>query len=318
MKIVVLDSVPLNPGDLDWGPLAAQGELTLQESTAPEEVGSRIADAEVVYTNKVRLGRDAFTAAPHLRLVSVLATGYDIIDLDAARERGVTVCNVPGYAAPSAAQTTIALLLELTHHVGEHSAAVRAGAWTRAGIWSFWNHPLVELAQKTLVIVGPGAIGGKVAEIGGALGMRVLAAEPPGSPVSGSGPYEPVPFEDAFGVADVISLHCPLTPQTRGMINAERLARMKPTAFLVNTARGPLVDEAALASALGDGRIAGYAADVLSAEPPGADNPLLQAPHCLLTPHLAWASRESRQRLLDASVANLQAFLAGKPQNVVG
>ena len=315
--IVVLDALPLNPGDLDWGPLAALGNLRMYEHTSPGEVAERIAGAGVVYTNKVRLDRAAFAAASDLRLVSVIATGYDVVDVDAAREHGVTVCNVPGYSTPSTAQTAIALLLELAYRVGAHADAVRAGEWTRRNTWSFRDHPLVELADKTLVIVGLGAIGGRVAQIGAALGMRVVAAQFPGRPSGGSSPYPRLPLDDAFAIADVVSLHCPLTPATRGLVSASRLARMKPGAFLVNTSRGPLVDEAALAEALHAGRLGGYAADVLAVEPPPAEHPLLRAPNCLITPHLAWASRESRQRLLDASVENLRAFLAGTPQNVV-
>jgi len=322
MKITVLDARPMDAGDLDWTPLRALGDLTLHERTAPDDVNERIADADIVYTNKVRLSADAFAAAPRLKLVSVLATGYDVIDLDVAREHGVTVCNVPGYAASSVAQTTIALLLELTNRVGAHAEAVRAGAWSEAGIWSFWRSPLVELAGKTLVVVGLGAIGGRVAGIARTLGMEVVAARLPGRGASGrsgrsAGPFPRLPLDEALARADAISLHCPLTPETRQLINAERLARIKPTAFLVNTARGALVDEAALATALHGNRLAGYAADVLSVEPPPPDNPLLSAPNCLVTPHFAWASREARQRLLDASVENLRAFLAGRPQNVV-
>ena len=315
--IVVLDALPMNPGDLDWAPLAALGNLRLYDHTATAEVPERITGADVVFTNKVRLDRAAFAAATRLRMVSVLATGYDVVDVGAAREHGVTVCNVPGYSTPSTAQTAVALLLELAYRVGAHADAVRAGEWTHRNIWSFRDHPLVELAGKTLVIVGLGAIGGRVAQIGAALGMRVVAAQLPGRSGGGASSCPRVPLDEAFAIADVVSLHCPLTPLTREMVNAGRLALLKPTAFLVNTARGPLVDEAALADALHAGRLAGYAADVLGVEPPPPDNPLLHAPNCLITPHLAWASRESRQRLLDASVENLRAFLAGAPRNVV-
>ncbi|MBV9868072.1 MAG: D-2-hydroxyacid dehydrogenase [Abitibacteriaceae bacterium] len=314
---MVLDSLPLNPGDLDWTPLRELGDLTLFENTSPAEVAERVRDADVVYTNKVRVRADALGAASNLKLVSVLATGYDIIDLDAARQQGVTVCNVPAYGTNSVAQTTIALLLELTHHAGAHDAAIRDGQWQRAGFFSFWNYPLVELADKTLLIVGMGAIGSKVAQIATALGMKVSAAQLPGRTASGQAAYPRVPLQEALPQADVISLHTPLTPETRALINAERLSQMKQTALLLNTARGLLVDEAALAEALRDGRIAGYAADVLSTEPPASDNPLFNAPHCNLTPHLSWASFESRQRLMNASVENLRAFLLGKPQNVV-
>ena len=317
MNIVILDAHPMDAGDLDWTPLRALGRLSLHAQTSPEQVTERIAHAEVVCTNKVPLDRMVFAAAaPHLKLVSVLATGYNIVDVSAARDHGVTVCNVPGYSTPSVAQTTIALLLEMTNRAGEHTAAVRAGAWTQAGTWSFWNGPLVELAGKTLVVVGLGAIGRQVAGIAAALGMKVVAAQLPDRPASDSA-YPRVSLDEAFSLADVITLHCPLTPQTQQLVNAERLTRMKPSAFPLNTSRGPLVDEAAVTAALQAGRLAGYAADVLTIEPPAPDNPLLSAPNCLVTPHLGWASRESRQRLLDATVENVKAFIDGKPWNLV-
>ncbi len=319
MKIVILDSHPMDAGDLDWTPLRTlSGDLVLHAQTAPEQTAERIAGASVVCTNKAPLPRAVFAAASAsgLKLVSVLATGYNIVDVAAAREHGVTVCNVPGYSTPSVAQITIALLLELTHRVGAHAASVRAGAWTQAGVWSFWDGPLVELSGKTLTVVGLGAIGSQVARIGAALGMQVVAAQLPGRSTADS-PYPRLPLDEAFSVADVVTLHCPLTPQTQELVNAERLAQTKPTAFLLNTSRGPLVDEAALAAALHAGRIAGYAADVLTTEPPPPDNPLLRAPNCLITPHLAWASRESRQRLLDATAENIRAFLDGSPRNIV-
>lgn len=315
--IVVLESLPLNPGDLDWSPLRDLGELTLFERTAPVEVAERVRDADVVYINKAPLNAAAFANAPRLKLVSVLATGYDNIDLTAARQHGVTVCNVPAYSTDSVAQTAFALLLELTHHVGAHDAAIRDGQWQREGLFGFWNYPLIELAGKTLLIVGLGAIGTKVAQVATALGMRVIIAQLPGRPTSSAAIYPRVLFREALTQADVISLHCPLTPETRGIINTEHVALMRANTFLINTARGLLVNEADLAQALRDGRIAGYAADALSQEPPAPDNPLLSAPHCILTPHLSWASLESRQRLMAASVENLRAFLAGQPQNVI-
>lgn len=315
--IVVLEGLPLNPGDLDWAPLRDLGELTLFERTAPAEVATRVRDADVVYINKAPLDAAALAAASRLKLISVLATGYDNVDLTAAREQGVTVCNVPGYGTASVAQTTLALLLELTHQIGAHDAAIRDGQWQRAGLFSFWNYPLLELAKKTLLIVGLGAIGAHVAHIATALGMRIIIAQLPGRSAA-SAAYPRVPFHEALAQADVISLHCPLTPETRGLINAEHLALMRPNVFVINTARGLLVNEADLAQALRDGRIAGYAADALSQEPPAPNNPLLSAPRCILTPHLSWASSESRRRLMAASVENLRAFLAGRAQNVVG
>jgi glycerate dehydrogenase len=317
-KIVVLETNPFDAdGDLDWSPLRALGELTLHPRTRPEETAERIAGAEVVYTNKVRIGAAEMDGASRLQLISVLATGYDVVDVAAARERGITVCNVPGYSTPSTAQTTVALLLELCHHVGNHANTVRAGGWTAAGIWSFWEQTPVELEGKTLALVGLGAVGMRVARIAEALGMTVHAVAIPGRVYEPDTPYPRLPLEEALATADVVSLHCPLTPETRGLINAERLAKMKPTAFLINTARGLLIDEAALADALNSGRIAGYAADVLSVEPPPPDNPLLSAPNCLITPHYAWTSHASRSRLMAESVENVRAFLTGTPRNVV-
>lgn len=322
MKIVVLETMPFDAeGDMDWTALRALGKVTLYPRTLPEQAEERLADADIAFSNKVPVGAREMDAAPRLRLINVIATGYDVVDVAEARRRGVTVCNVPAYSTASTAQTTVALLLELCHHVGRHSEEVRAGAWQREGIWSFWRETPVEMDGKTLAIVGLGAVGGRVARIAEAIGMRVVAAQVPGreggASAAGPSPYPRLPLDDALAAADVVSLHCPLTPQTRGMMNVGRLALMKPTAFLVNSSRGLLVDEAAVAEALRSGRLAGYAADVLSTEPPASDNPLLSAPRCILTPHYAWTSRESRRRLLAISVENVRAFLAGAPQNVV-
>jgi len=315
-SIVVLDSLPLNPGDLDWSPLRALGNLTLHDNTSPDELEARIANADAVFSNKVPVRGTAFAAAPKLKFIGVLATGYDIIDLDAARQHSVTVSNVPSYSSDFTAQSTVALLLELTHHVGAHDAAVREGEWANCKYFSFWNSPLVELTGKTLVIIGLGKIGSKVGRIAAALGMKVIAAKLPGREAH-SGEFLYLPLEEALPQADVVSLHCPLTPQTREIINAERIALMKPSVLVVNTARGLLIDEPAVAAALRDRRIAGYAADVLSKEPPVPENPLLSAPRSIITPHLSWASIECRSRLLGTSVENLKAFQAGTPQNVV-
>ncbi|MBC8103389.1 MAG: D-2-hydroxyacid dehydrogenase [Cytophagales bacterium] len=322
MKIVVLDALPLDADhDLDWSPLRAIGDVTLHERTAPDETASRIAAATVIYTNKVRLGAAEMDAAgPGLKFIGVLATGYDGVDVASARQRGITVCNVPGYSAAFTAQTTIALLLELCQHVGAHSAAVRAGEWQRRGIWSFWDTPLIELSGKTLVVVGLGAVGGRVAKIAEALGMTVLSAQLPHRPAreaGSSGAWLRLPLSEALSQADAVSLHCPLTPETRGLVNAERLAQLKSSALLVNAARGPVVDDHAVAGALHSGHLAGFAADVLFPEPPDGENPLLTAPNTLLTPHLGWASRPARERLLAISAANLRGFQDGLPQNVV-
>ncbi len=313
--IVVLDSLPFNPGDLDWAPLAALGELTLHEQTPPELTAARLATAEVTYTNKVRITADVLAAAPRLRLISVLATGHDNVDSAAARARGIPVCNVPAYSSESVVQATFALLLELTNHVGRHDDLVHRGRWQEIGRFCFWETPLHELAGKRLLIVGLGTIGRRVAQVADAFGLRVAAAQLPGRPADG--PWPRLPLEAGLAAADVITLHCPLTPNTRHLMNAERLALVKPGALLLNTGRGLLVDDAAVAAALHAGRLGGYAADVTYPEPPAADNPLLTAPNCVLTPHHAWATLEARQRLMAVSVENLRAFLAGRPQNVI-
>ena len=302
---------------MDWSALRELGEVTLHENTAPDQVAGRIRGAQIVLTNKVKLPAPAFEAAPDLKLVSVLATGYDVIDIEAARRAGATVCNVPAYSAASTAQTAVALLLELTHHAGAHDAAVKAGDWTRSPSFAFWNFPLVELDGKTLVLVGTGSIGTRVGHICQALGMNVVSAILPGREAKSDSPFPRVPLQEALPLADVVSLHCPATHQTRGLVDAGFLAQMKPSAFLINTARGVVVDEAAVAGALREGKLAGFGADVVSVEPPPADNPLLGAPNSIITPHIAWASTESRRRLLQVSARNVAAFLEGKAQNVV-
>jgi len=317
LKIVVLDGYTANPGDLDWGPLAALGTLTVHERTPAELTVARAAGAAVVLTNKVVLGARELDALPELRYVGVLATGYNVVDTAAARARGVTVCNVPAYSTLSVAQQVFALLLELTRGAGRHAALVRQGRWSTATDFCFWDSPQVELDGLTMGIVGFGAIGQAVARIALAFGMQVVVT----TPHPDAARWPEVAFVDLdrlFATADVVSLHCPLTEATQGMVDAARLARMKATAFLINTGRGLLVDEAALAAALHAGQIAGAGLDVLTREPPPADNPLLTAPNCVITPHLAWATAAARQRLLDVAIDNVRAFLAGKPQNRVG
>jgi glycerate dehydrogenase len=316
MNIVILDGVPLNPGDLDWQPLHELGELTVYDHTTPEQLIERISNAEIVFTNKVKIPATAFDAAPRLKLISVLATGYDVIDLKAARNHKVTVCNVPSYSAAFTAQTAIALLMELTHHAGLHADAVRAGAWSAQKYFSFWRTPLVELNGKVLLLVGTGNIGLRVGEIANAFGMKVLAAQLPGRE-SRKSTFDRIPLEEGLAQADVVSLHCPLTDQTRQLINTQTLSQMKKSTLLINTARGALVDENALANALQNGIIAGYAADVLDGEPPRENNPLLHNTNTIITPHLGWASLECRQRLLSISVENVKKFLDHDPQNVI-
>ncbi len=317
MRIVVVDGYTLNPGDLSWEELNKLGSTEIYDRTPQELIVERASGAQAVLTNKLPFRQETLRALVGLRYIGVTATGYDIIDVSTARELGITVTNVPTYGTDSVAQHTIALLLELCHHAGMHSDAVHAGEWSRSKDWCFWKSPLIELAGKTLGVIGFGRIGRRVAEIAHALGMHILAhnASHKDPPV-----YEEFVWattEEILMAADVVSLHCPLTPETRGLINADRLRLMKPSAFLINTARGALVVEQNLADALNQGKLAGAALDVLSSEPPSPDNPLLNAKNCIITPHLAWATREARARLMRAAIDNLEAFLRGQPQNVV-
>lgn len=312
MRIVILDGLTTNPGDLSWEPLERLGTLTVFDRTPPGEVVARAAGADAVLTNKAVVGREQIAALPDLKVIGVLATGTNIVDGAAARERGIPVCNVPDYSTPNVIQATWALLLELTNRVGHHDRTVHEGRWAACPDFCYWDGELVELAGLTLGIVGHGRIGRGVAAVGRAMGMRVIHhrrrhADDPAS----------VDLDTLFRESDVVSLHCPLTPETKHLVDARRLALMKPTAFLVNTARGPLIDEAALADALDAGRIAGAAVDVLSVEPPSASNPLLTAKNCVITPHVAWATRDARRRLIDVAAANLAAFAAGAARNVV-
>ena len=314
-SIVVLDGYTLNPGDLDWSALSALGNLKVHDRTPAELVAERARGAAVVLTNKTPLPGSVIAALPDLKYIGVLATGYNVVDTAAARERGIPVTNVPGYGTAAVAQHVFALLLELTQHTGLHSESARSGEWAGSADWCYWKTPLVELAGLTMGIVGYGAIGQAVGRIARAFGMHVLAAVRRARPAEDG--VEFAGMDEVFRRADVVTLHCPLTPETQGLVNSARLATIKPGAFLINTGRGPLVVEAELAAALRDNVIAGAAVDVLSTEPPAADNPLLSAPRCLVTPHLAWAARASRQRLMDTVVENVRAFLSGQPVNVV-
>jgi glycerate dehydrogenase len=319
MRIVVLDGYTVNPGDLDWKPLEALGKLTVHDRTPIGEVIARSQGAEIILTNKTIVSQHAIAHLPVLRYIGVLATGYNVVDIKAADERGLTVANIPGYSSNSVSQFVFALMLELTCHTSEHGLAVREGGWVRSPDWSFTVGPIRELAGKTLGIIGLGAIGKRVALIGHALGMRVIAVgKPERNPEQLPGfRIFRFPLDGLLAISDMVTLHCPLTEETRKLINAHRLAKMKPTAILINTARGPLIDEPALAEALHKGTIAGAGLDVLSSEPPSADNPLLSAPRCIITPHIAWASREARRRLIQLAAGNLQAFLQDTPINVV-
>lgn len=320
MKIVVLDGYTLNPGDLDWQPLQALGECTFYPRTASHQVVERAQGAEIVVTNKVVLGAEQFAALPQLRYVGVSATGTNVVDLDAAREHGVVVTNVPAYSTMSVAQQVFALLLELTTQVGHHNRRVQQGAWCESADFCFRDTPLVELDGLTLGLVGFGNIGQAVARIAQSFGMNVLVyARHPERHKQLQGGRGPVPVEldGLFAMSDVVSLHCPLTEETAGLVDERRLAMMKPGTFLINTARGPLLDECAVAAALHSGRLAGAGLDVLSQEPPNADNPLLTAPNCIITPHIAWATSAARQRLLTTVVNNIAAFQGGRPINQV-
>ncbi len=313
-KIVVLDGHTLNPGDLSWEGLAALGDCTVHERTGPDQIVERARDAQIILTNKVVLDREVIAQLPELRYIGVLATGFNVVDGTAARERGIPVTNVPNYSTRSVAQLTFALLLELTLHVGHHAATVREGRWTANQDFCYWDYPLIELESLQLGVIGWGRIGRAVGEVARALGMRVWAYDPL---LTDAGDVELTDLASLLRGSDVVTLHCPLTSENAGLINAERLGWMKPTAFLLNTARGPLIDAGALADALNSGRLAGAGMDVLAVEPPPADNPLLQAKNCLITPHIAWATRAARGRLMEIVIANIRAFLDGNPQNVV-
>jgi glycerate dehydrogenase len=311
-RIVILDGFTLNPGDLSWDALAALGTLELHDRTPAELVLERAKDAPIVLTNKTVLSGETIRALPALRYIGVLATGYNVVDIDTSAKCGIAVSNVPGYAAASAAQAVFSLLLELATRTGDHARAVSAGRWATSRDFCFWDTPLVELSGLTLGIVGYGAIGKSVAAIARAFGMRIIVHSR--RPVEGE---ENVTVEELFTQSDAVTLHCPLTPATKGIVNAENLGRMKRSAFLINTGRGPLVDEAALADALNREQIAGAGLDVLSQEPPAVGNPLFTAKNCIITPHIAWATKAARERLMARSVANVRAFLAGAPQNLV-
>ena len=315
MKIVVLDGFALNPGDLSWNELKSLGECEIHDRSPAPDVVKHAADAEIVLTNKTVLNREQIFSLPKLKYIGVLATGYNIVDVAAARDRNILVTNVPTYGTKSVAQHTFALLLELSQHAGHHAQTVRDGRWTKSPDFCYWDYPLVELDGLTMGIVGLGRIGKTVAELAMAFGMSVLAtSSKPRQPPAG---VQIVELERLLRQSDVVSLHCPLTVKTRNLVNKATLALLKPTAFVLNSSRGPLIDEPALAEALNSGQIAGAAVDVLSVEPPPADNPLLRAKNCIVTPHIAWATRAARSRLMQIAVANVRAFLNGGLENAV-
>ena len=310
-KIIVLDGAVENPGDLSWEPLAALGELTVYDYTAPAEVIARIGDAALILTNKTVITADVMAACPKLRYIGVLATGYNVVDIAEAKTRGIVVTNVPAYSTDTVAQFTMALLLEIALHVGEHSRAVHGGKWSACRDFAFWDYPLMELKGKTFGIVGYGSIGKAVAKLAEAFGMKVLAYSR-----HGAEDYH-TELDELYAKSDVVSLHCPLTAENAGMINASALAKMKDGVILLNTARGGLINESDLRAALLSGKVYAAASDVVSAEPIKADNPLLGVPNMIITPHIAWAALEARQRLMDIATDNVRQYLAGKTQNNV-
>jgi glycerate dehydrogenase len=317
MKIVVLDGYTLNPGDLNWDEMKRSGEVTIYERTPAEKVVERSIDAEVVFTNKTPINDQAIKQLPALKFIGVLATGYNIVDVEAAKQKGIVVSNVPGYGTSSVVQLTFALLLELCHHVQRHSDSVMEGHWSNSADFCFWDYPLIELADKTIGIIGFGEIGSKVADVATAFGMSVIAQSRRQTDQHHRKNFKWASLPELLEESDVVSIHCPLTPETKGLINKDNLRQMKRSAFLLNTSRGPIVVDEDLADALNNEVIAGAAIDVLSVEPPPKDNPLFKAKNCIITPHIAWATKEARARLMHTAAENLVAFLNGEPVNVV-
>jgi glycerate dehydrogenase len=317
MKIVVLDGHTLNPGDLNWDKLFELGEVVLHDRTPVDKIIERSLGAEVLITNKTPLTEETLNRLPDLRYIGVLATGYNVVDTVTAKKRNIIVTNVPAYSTMSVTQLTFALLLELCHSVQRHSDSVMKGKWSESVDFSYWDFPLIELSGKTLGIIGFGTIGKKVADIATLFGMNIIAASRHRTDESVRKNFRWAEIGEVLEQADVVSIHCPLTPDTKGLINAESLKKMKRSAFLINTSRGPVVVEQDLADALNNGIIAGAGIDVLSTEPPAKDNPLFKAKNCLITPHIAWATKEARVRLMDEAVNNVAAFIDGKPLNVV-
>jgi len=316
MKIVITDAYAVNPGDLSWDFLNKYGEVAIYDNTPNELAQQRLQDADVALINKVQISKELLCKCPNLKLICVLATGYNVVDCEAARQQGIVVCNVPGYGTNAVAQFTFSLLLELCNRVGHHDKLVHDGVWSRCRSFCFWDTPQMELAGKTLGIIGFGSIGRAVGTIAKAFGMKVLAYNRSRC-AEGEAIAAYVDLDVLLENADMISLHCPMTPETDKLINTETLSKMRRGTILLNTARGQLVDEAAVAAALESGKLRGYAADVVSQEPILPDNPLLTAPNCVLTPHMAWAPIESRQRILDITRRNIESFLSGTPTNVV-
>ncbi len=319
MKIVILDGYTENPGDLSWEGIEAFGELTVYDRTPlndEAEILKRIGDAEAVYTNKTPLTKSIIDKAPNMKFVGVLATGYNVVDTDAAKAKGIIVTNIPAYGTAAVGQFAIALLLEICHHIGHHSEAVYQGRWESCPDFCFWDYPLIELAGKTIGIIGFGRIGQVTGRIAKAMDMKVIAYDEFQSD-AGKAIAEYVPLDELFASSDVIALHCPLFPSTQGIVNKDSIAKMKDGVIIINNSRGPLVVEQDLCDALNSGKVAAAGLDVVSSEPIKGDNPLLKAKNCFITPHISWAPKESRQRLMDFAVGNLKGFVEGNPVNVV-
>ena len=318
MKIVILDGYTLNPGDLHWSGFEALGELTVYDRTSVGDIVSRIADADIVYTNKTPITRTTMDACPRIKFIGVLATGYNIVDIEAAKQKGIVVTNIPTYGTAAVGQFAIGLLLEICHHIGHHSdAVIKDGRWASNDDWCFWDYPLIELHGKTMGIIGFGRIGQTTGRIAQALGMRVLAYDAFKNPAFESETCKYAELDELFKSSDVVALHCPLLPETQGIINKASIAKMKDSVIIINNSRGPLIVEEDLAEALNTGKVYAAGLDVVSSEPICSNNPLLKAKNCIITPHISWAPRESRQRLMDIAVSNLIAFRDGLPVNVV-
>ena len=317
MKIVVLDGYTLNPGDLSWDGLKALGDVVVYDRTPADKTIERIGDAEIVFTNKTVINKEVFDACSEIKFIGVLATGYNVVDVATAKGKGIPVTNIPTYGTTAVSQITIALLLEICHHIGEHSKSVANGDWTNCPDWCYWNSPLIELAGKTLGIIGFGRIGQGTAKIAQALGMKVLAFDSYEVEALKSDTLQYVSLDELLANSDVISLHCPLFESTQGIINKSNIAKMKDGVIIINTSRGPLVVEEDLTDALNSGKVYAAGLDVVSSEPIKADNPLLTAKNCIITPHIAWAPKESRSRLMNIAIDNLQKFLENAPVNIV-
>lgn len=317
MKIVVLDGYTLNPGDLTWDGLRKLGSLEVFDRTDKDDILKRIEDADIVFTNKTPLSKESIDSCKNLKFIGVLATGYNVVDIDAAKDRGIPVSNIPTYGTKSVSQFAIALLLEICHHIGEHSRAVKNGEWTNNKDWCFWNYPLIELDQKTMGIIGFGRIGQQTAIIAQSLGMNVLAYDEYQNPNLENETCKYASLDELFAKSDVITLHCPLLQSTEGIINKDNIAKMKDGVIIINNSRGQLIVDEDLRDALNSGKVAGAACDVVSTEPINDDSPLFDAKNIIITPHISWAPKESRERLMNIAVSNLKAFVDGKPVNIV-